>query len=143
MPPRRSPLLIAVFVISVVVALGLAFGILRDLRQGARDPREIRPWMTVGYVARGAGLDPREIDRRAGLPLPDPDPWTIRRIAEDRGVPPGEIIALIQRTVDEMQAERDRAGTNPNPPDAVDETAPPPVNGDPGALAPPPAVTRP
>ena len=35
-----------------------------------RDEAEIAPWMTVGYIGRSWGLDPVEIDTRAGLPLP-------------------------------------------------------------------------
>ena len=100
---RRIFLLVALL-LAVVVTLMLAVGLFRDARDWRRGDEPIRPWMTVGYIARGAGLDPREIDRRAGLPLPDPDPWTLREIAKDRGVPVREIIDLVERTIAEMQA---------------------------------------
>lgn len=67
----------------------------------------IRPWMTVGYIGHSWDLPAREIDERAGLPLPvEGRPFTLQEIAADRGVPVEEIIALVEATVAEMRAER-------------------------------------
>ncbi len=47
----------------------------------------VKPWMTVGYIAKSWKLDPREIDALAGLPTPENHgPWTIKEIARARGV---------------------------------------------------------
>ena len=68
----------------------------------------IAGWMTIGYVGRSWGVPPREIDRRAGLPPPDGGhPLTLEQIAEDQGMPLAVVIALVEVTVAELQAERD------------------------------------
>jgi hypothetical protein len=66
---------------------------------------EIRPWMTVGYIARSWGLDPRELDRMAGLPLPvvKGHPQPLQEIAKDRGVPVEDIIADVERAMKDMR----------------------------------------
>jgi hypothetical protein len=66
----------------------------------------IRPWMTVGYIARSYGLDPRELDRMAGLPLPvvKGRPQPLQEIAKDRSVPVEDIIADVERAMNVMRA---------------------------------------
>jgi len=66
----------------------------------------VEPWMTVGYVARSWGLDPRELDAAAGLPVPEVKgrPQTLKEIAEDRGVPVEAVIAEVEAALDEMRA---------------------------------------
>jgi hypothetical protein len=67
-------------------------------------PGPVRPWMTVGLVAQNWDLDPRAIDAAAGLPLPvDGRPFTLQEIADDRGVPVADIIALVEQTVRDMR----------------------------------------
>jgi len=95
---------------------------------------EIRPWMTVGYIARSWDLDPREIDALAGLPVPEdrasePRPYTLAEIAEERDVPVEEIIATVAAAVQEL---RERGG--PVPP----EPPLPPVAPEPAPSPPPP-----
>jgi hypothetical protein len=55
--------------------------------------------MTVSYVGRSWGLVPREIDRLAGLPLPQGHPLTLAEIASGRGVPVAEIIGEVEEAV--------------------------------------------
>jgi hypothetical protein len=71
----------------------------------------VQAWMTVGYVARSWGLDGREIDARAGLPLPEVKgrPQPLSEIAAERGVPVSEVIATVEAAVAELRAERDAA----------------------------------
>jgi hypothetical protein len=66
----------------------------------------IQPWMTVGYIARSYDLDPRELDRMAGLPLPvvKGRPQPLQEIAKDRGVPVEDIIADVERAMKVMRA---------------------------------------
>lgn len=65
----------------------------------------VEPWMTVGYVARSWGLDPRELDAAAGLPVPEVKgrPQTLKEIAADRGVPVAEVIAEVEAAVARMR----------------------------------------
>ena len=68
--------------------------------------RPVEPWMTVGYVARSWGVDGREIDALAGLPLPEVKghPQTLAEIAADGGVPVAEVIAGVEAAVAELKA---------------------------------------
>lgn len=75
----------------------------------------VRPWMTVGYVARSWDLDGREIDALAGLPMPEEKgrPQSLREIAGDRGVPVAEVIAEVEAAVAELRA-REEAQEGPD-----------------------------
>lgn len=110
---RRHPFLISAFSLAVLVSL---FLIIRILVQGIywAQHREvdIQPWMTIGYVGRSWGVPPRELDDRAGLPKPENGhPKTLEQIANDRGVPVSEIIALVEKTIAEMRADQDKEKT--------------------------------
>lgn len=66
----------------------------------------IEPWMTVGYVARSWGLNPRDLDAAAGLPPPQVrgHPLPLSEIAEDRGVPVEQVIAEVEAAVARLRA---------------------------------------
>lgn len=66
----------------------------------------VAPWMTVGYIARSWGLEPRTLDAEAGLPLPEVKgrPLPLIEIARDRGVPVSEIIADVERAIATLRA---------------------------------------
>jgi hypothetical protein len=66
----------------------------------------VEPWMTVGYVARSWGLEPRALDAEAGMPVPEVKghPQTLEEIARDRGVPVAEVIAEVETAVERMKA---------------------------------------
>jgi hypothetical protein len=67
----------------------------------------VRPWMTIGYIGKSWDLPPRVIDETAGLPLPvDGRPFTIQEIADQRGVPPAEIIAQVEQAIAKLKAEQ-------------------------------------
>lgn len=67
----------------------------------------VEPWMTVGYVARSWGLDPRALDAAAGLPTPEVKghPQPLREIARDRGVPVAEVIAEVEAAVETLRTQ--------------------------------------
>lgn len=113
---RRHRAASAVLILSL--ALALFFAIRLGLgalywSQHAQEP--VQPWMTAGYVGRSWNLDPRAIDRVAGLPPPQGRPLTLDEIARQRGVPVADIIARVERAVAELQATRPQgaAGTAP------------------------------
>lgn len=66
----------------------------------------VEPWMTVGYVARSWGLDPRLLDAAAGLPEPQVKghPQSLAEIARDRGVPVAEVIAGVEAAVADLRS---------------------------------------
>jgi hypothetical protein len=102
---RLHPYLSIAFLVSSVAAIAFLIDVASGLMgwDGGR-PGPVRPWMTVGIIAESWGLDPREIDAQAGLPLPvDGRPFTLQDIADDRGVPVEEIIRLVEDTVREMK----------------------------------------
>jgi hypothetical protein len=67
----------------------------------------IRPWMTMGYVARSWGLDGRDIYTQAGFPLPAEKghPKPLQEIANDLGVPVQDIIDKVEDAVAVLRAE--------------------------------------
>jgi hypothetical protein len=108
---RERPKTTAVFLLAAAVTVFFAVRLLLGvLFWGPPGPRPLEPWMTVGVVGRMHHLDPREIDARAGLPLPDPRPYTLAQIAEDRGVPVEEIYALVNAAVVELKAREEAGG---------------------------------
>jgi hypothetical protein len=68
----------------------------------------IRPWMTVGYIARSWDLDPRQLDTIANLPLPHVmgHPQPLSEIAKDRGVPVEDIIAEVERGIATIRLQK-------------------------------------
>ena len=106
---KRHPVLVSAFLLAVVLSLFFATRIVvRTVYWSQHRDQPVAAWMTVGYVGRSWGLDPREIDERAGLPLPENGhPFTLEQIAKDRGMPVAEIIARVEAVVEEMEAERE------------------------------------
>jgi hypothetical protein len=67
----------------------------------------VKPWMTVGYIAKSWDLDPREIDVLAGLPTPEEHgPWTIKEIAQARGVAVQVVIDQVNATIAVLQVKK-------------------------------------
>ncbi len=108
---RRHPFLVLAFVLVLLASLVLAGRITyRAIYWSQHQQEAIQPWMTVGYVGRSWGLDPRDIDTRAGLPLPAlGKPLTMEQIARNLGVPVAAVIATVEATVAKMLAERKHA----------------------------------
>lgn len=105
---RERPKAMAVFLLAAAITVFFAVRLLlHALFWEPPGPRPLEPWMTVGVVGRMYHLSPREIDARAGLPQPDPRPYTLAQIAEDRGVPVEDIYALVNAAVAELKARED------------------------------------
>lgn len=104
----RHPLLVLAFLLASMGASFFAGRIVWNAVYWAQHRQEpVQPWMTIGYVGRSWGLSPREIDARAGLPQPEKgQPLTLQQIADQRGAPVGDIIALVEATVAQMRAEQ-------------------------------------
>ena len=106
---RQSPKLLLSFVVALCLTLFFLGNIVWQAVYWAnhRD-LAVQPWMTVGYIGKSWDLDPPEIDKRAGLPLPDGEPKTLLDIAAERGVPVSDLVALVEETIAQMRAEEDQ-----------------------------------
>lgn len=107
---RARPGLTSAFLLACAVTLFFTVRFVGHTVYWANHQDEaVRPWMTVGYVARSWGLDGREIDALAGLPLPEVKghPQTMAEIAADRGVPVSEVIAEVEAAVAELRAREE------------------------------------
>lgn len=104
---RKHPVLVVVLVLSLVLALFFAgrFAV-RAIYFAQHRDEPVAGWMTVGYVGRSWGFDPREIDRIAGLPLPEGRPFTLEEIARERGVPVAEVVAEVEAALAVLRARR-------------------------------------
>lgn len=105
---RARPWLTSAFLLACAVTLFFA-GRLVFFTAYWASHREmpVEPWMTVGYVARSWGLDPRVLDAAAGLPLPEVKgrPQPLAEIARDRGVPVAEVIAGVEAALAELRVQ--------------------------------------
>jgi hypothetical protein len=104
---RVRPVLTTAFLLACVATLFFAVRFtVQTVYWANHRNEEVRPWMTVGYVARSWGLDGREIDALAGLPLPGVKghPQPLSEIAADRGVPVAEVIEQVEAAVAELRA---------------------------------------
>ncbi len=106
---RARPWLSSAFLLACAVTL---FFLLRLVVQTVywqtHQQVPVQPWMTVGYIARSWDLDPRALDAKAGLPLPEVKghPQPLIEIARDRGVPVADIIAEVEAAVAALRTER-------------------------------------
>lgn len=104
----RHPVLLSAFVLAAALSVFLTGRIVvKTVYWATHSEAEIAPWMTIGYIGRSWGLDPREIDSRAGLPLPERGrALTLEEIARERGVPVADIVSLVRATVADLKAEQ-------------------------------------
>lgn len=108
---RARPRLTAAFLLACAVTLFFTTSFAyRTVYWSTHQDMPIRPWMTVGYIARSWDLNGRELDALAGLPLPEKKgrPQPLTEIALDRGVPVAEIIARVETAIATLRA-RDAA----------------------------------
>lgn len=104
---RDRPWLTSAFLFACVATLFFAGRFtFQTVYWASHQDEPVRPWMTVGYVARSWDLNGREIDALAGLPLPEVKghPQTLQEIARDRGIPVEDVIAEVEAAVAELRA---------------------------------------
>lgn len=102
----RHPYVMSILALSLCLALFFAGRFtLRAIYWEAHRQEPVAGWMTVGYLGRSWGLDPREIDARAGLPFPEGRPLTLDQIAAARGVPVSQVIAEVEAAITALMAE--------------------------------------
>jgi hypothetical protein len=101
---RRRPFLTSGFVLATALTLFFAARLLWSVIYWANPAHQneaIKPWMTVGYVARSWNLEGPAIDALANLPGPQVKghPQPLREIARDRGVPVAQVIAEVEAAI--------------------------------------------
>ncbi len=104
---RARPRLTSAFVLACAVTLFFAGRLVfYTVYWSTHREMPVQGWMTVGYVARSWGVEPRELDVAAGLPQPQVkgQPQTLAEIAADRGVPVDEVIAEVEAALAGMRA---------------------------------------
>lgn len=109
---RRRPILTTAFLLACAATLFFTGRFVVQTIYWANHQEEpIRPWMTIGYVARSWGLEPRVLDAEAGLPLPEVKgrPQPLSEIARDRGVPVEDIIADVEAAIVTLRAQQEAA----------------------------------
>jgi hypothetical protein len=105
---RARPWLTSAFLLACALALFFAVRLtVQTVYWANHQDERVQPWMTVGYIARSWDLDGREIDRLAGLPLPEVKgrPQPLSEIAGDRGVPVTEIIDEVESAIQALRAQ--------------------------------------
>lgn len=104
---KRHRLLATAFVVACLLSVLLIGKIAYDIYDHRVTPHQsVAGWMTVGYIGKSWGFDPREIDKRAGLPLPiNGELKTLNQTAKERNVPVEELVADVERVLAEMKSE--------------------------------------
>jgi hypothetical protein len=104
---RVRPILTSAFLLACGLTLFFTgFTVYRAVYWANHREQPVSAWMTVGYIGRSWGLDPRQIDAVAGLPIPEArgHPLTLAEIARDRGLPVAEVISEVEAAVDSLRA---------------------------------------
>jgi hypothetical protein len=104
---RKRPILTSAFLLACAVTLFFAGRLVFfTVYWSTHREMPVQAWMTVGYVARSWGLDPRGLDAAAGLPVPEEKgrPQPLAEIARDRGVPVTEVIAEVEAAIAALKA---------------------------------------
>jgi hypothetical protein len=105
---RARPILTSAFLLACGLTLFFTgFTVYRAVYWANHREQPVSAWMTVGYIGRSWGLDPRQIDAVAGLPLPEVrgHPLTLAEIARDRGVPVAEVISEVEAAIVTLRSE--------------------------------------
>lgn len=107
---RNHPIAVSGFVLAAAVTLFFLFRMVSSAlywSDPAHQNESVKAWMTVGYIAKSWDLDPRKIDALAGLPTPEEHgPWTIREIAEARGVAVQVVIDQVNASITALQTQK-------------------------------------
>ena len=104
---RRRPILVSAFLLATALTLFFGFRFVRYTlywSDPAHHEEVVQGWMTVGYIGKSWHLDPLEIDRLAGLPVPEHGhPLTLRQIAAMRSEPLDMVIAAVEAAITELR----------------------------------------
>lgn len=107
-PSKKRQFLVGAFVLALIAAIFFSVNIIVQAVALTRTPSgEIKPWMTVGYIARSIGLSAGDIDGAMGLSVPKGRAPTIEQLARDLGLTWDEMTLKIE---DAIKAIKDATG---------------------------------
>ncbi len=104
---RARPWLTSAFVLACAVTMFFALRLIFfTVYWSTHREMPVEGWMTVGYVARSWGVEPRALDSAAGLPQPEVKghPQPLVEIARDRGVPVAAVIRDVEAAIATLKA---------------------------------------
>ncbi len=101
---RKRPYLTSAFALACAVTLFFTVRFLASAIYWANPAHQneaVKPWMTVGYIARSWQLDGGQINLLARLPGPKEKghPQPLVEIAKDRGVPVADVILDVEKAI--------------------------------------------
>ena len=107
---ETHPYALTGFVLCAAITLFFLFHIISSAiywSNPAHHDEAVKPWMTVGYIAKSWHLDPVKIDDLTKFPRPDEvgHPVTMQEIARIRGIPLADVIRQAQTAVAALTAE--------------------------------------
>lgn len=102
---RDHPRLVLAFALALGLSVFFAGRIVVSAVYWSSHRQEtLAPWMTLGYVGRSWGVDPRALNKAAGLNLPEGNRLTLAEIAQARGVAVADLIDTLDQTIATMTA---------------------------------------
>jgi hypothetical protein len=100
----RQWTILAIFAVVVMVTgLFTVRTIRRTIYWRRHHNEQIRPWMSVPYVAHSHRLPPKVLYDALGIPQTPHDRRPLRQIAREKNVTVEEIIATLERTIAEAK----------------------------------------
>ena len=102
---RDHPRLVLAFALALALSAFFAGRIVVSAVYWSSHRQEtLSPWMTLGYVGRSWGVDPRALNGAAGLNLPEGSRLTLAEIAQARGVAVADLIDTLDQAIATMTA---------------------------------------
>lgn len=102
---RDHPRLVLAFALALALSAFFAGRIVVSaVYWSAHRQETLAPWMTLGYVGRSWGIDPRALNAEAGLNLPEGNRLTLEEIARERGMPMADLIEGLDQAIARLGA---------------------------------------
>jgi hypothetical protein len=111
---RQWTLVISFALVVIVTGAFAVRTVRRTLYWRHHADEQIRPWMTLPYVAHSQHVPPPVLYDALGIPHQPHDRRPLREIARERKVSVDELIATLERTIEEFRQSHP-AGASPSP----------------------------
>jgi Arc-like DNA binding domain len=122
----RQWLVVLTFVLVVsLTGLFAVRTVLRTIYWHRHHDEQIRPWMSIGYIAHSFRVPPWVLSQALGLP-PKPDRRPIREIARAQHRSVNEVIAILQEAIVHARPPYPPPGPPPGSPDKEQPQGPSP-----------------
>ena len=107
-PSKKRQILVGAFVLALIACIFLSVNIIvQGVALTRTSSGEIKPWMTIGYIARSLGLPAGEIDGAMGLSMPKGRAPTMAQLARELGLTWDEMTLKVEEAI---KAITDAAG---------------------------------